>query len=115
LKGDRASKADELIFIGPAGRQLAENALVNMARRIAPGIDPHGFRSTFRDFAGDKTNASDEVAEFCLGHVKKGVAKAYRRTEAIEKRRSLLQLWANYCADAMSDDNVVAVSFTMRG
>lgn len=67
-------------------------------QRINPEITPHGFRSCFKDFASDRTDAPDEVSEFCLGHIKTGLAAAYRRRTAVEKRRELLKRWADYCA-----------------
>jgi integrase len=105
-KGDRTPEPNELIFAGRTGRRLADNALRKAARRIDPTISAHGFRSTFKDWAGDKAHAPDEVSEFCLGHVKTGLAAAYRRTTAVEKRRKLLAQWANYC-DVIQGDNVI--------
>ena len=56
----------------------------------------HGMRSTLRDWLGDKTDVSREVAEQILAHTVGGVEGAYRRGNAIEKRKAALQLWANY-------------------
>jgi integrase len=105
IKGDRTTEPDDLIFAGRTGRRLADNALRKAARRIDPTISAHGFRSTFKDRAGDRANAPDEVSEFCLGHVKTGLAAAYRRRTAVEKRRELMGLWADYC-DVIEGDNV---------
>jgi integrase len=105
IKGDRTPEPDELIFAGRTGRRLADNALRKAARRIDPTISAHGFRSTFKDWAGDRANAPDEVSEFCLGHVKTGLAAAYRRRTAVEKRRELMGLWAHYC-DVVEGDKV---------
>lgn len=59
----------------------------------------HGFRSTFRDWCADKTNYPDSVAEACLAHtVGNAVVAAYRRTTFYERRESLMNEWANYCA-----------------
>ena len=57
----------------------------------------HVFRSCFSDRVGDCTDASEETREFCLAHVKRGVAGAYRHKTAVEKRRVLLEQWADYC------------------
>jgi hypothetical protein len=54
-------------------------------------------RSCFSDWAGDCTDVSEETREFCLAHVKRGVAGAYRHKTAVEKRRVLLEQWADYC------------------
>jgi len=59
----------------------------------------HGFRSTFRDWCGDKTSFQREHVEGCLAHqVGNSVELAYRRLTALEKRRVILDHWAEYCA-----------------
>jgi integrase len=61
----------------------------------------HGFRSTFRDWCGDETDYQREIAEAALAHkVGSDVEQAYRRGDAFEKRRRLMQAWADYCAGA---------------
>ena len=58
----------------------------------------HGFRSAFRDSAGNETNFPREVAEAALAHVVGDKAEqAYRRSDALEKRRKLMEAWAAYC------------------
>jgi integrase len=60
----------------------------------------HGFRSSFRDWAGDKTNHPREVIEACMSHqIKDKAEAAYRRSDAIEKRRALMDEWAGYCGE----------------
>lgn len=55
-------------------------------------------RSTFRDWAGNETHFPREVAEAALAHVIGDAAeRAYRRGDALEKRRTLMEAWANYC------------------
>lgn len=62
-------------------------------------ITPHGFRSTFRDWAGDMTDFPEEICELALAHsTGTKTEAAYRRADALEKRRPLMQAWANYCA-----------------
>jgi integrase len=59
----------------------------------------HGFRSTFRDWAGDCTNFPREVIEAALAHVVDSeTERAYRRGDALEKRRKLMEAWAGYLA-----------------
>ena len=61
-------------------------------------ITTHGFRSTFRDWAGDCTDFPREIAEFAIAHVVGDDAEAaYRRSTALEKRRELMKAWADYC------------------
>ena len=60
---------------------------------------PHGFRSSFRDWAAECTEASREVCEIALAHVNNDRTEAaYRRTDLFERRRTLMQQWANYLA-----------------
>jgi integrase len=62
------------------------------------GLTVHGFRSSFRDWAGEQTNYPREVAEAALGHVLRDKTEAaYRRGDALEKRRRLMEAWAGFC------------------
>jgi hypothetical protein len=72
--------------------------MLKVCKSLNPNICPHGFRSTFSDFVGDETDASEETREFCLAHIKRGTAGAYRRKTAVNKRAALLQQWADHCA-----------------
>jgi integrase len=62
-----------------------------------PDLSVHGFRSCFADWAGDCTTVDEEVREFALAHVKRGVSARYRRKTALEKRAALMQQWSSYC------------------
>jgi len=60
-------------------------------------ITPHGFRSSFRDWAGNETHFPRETCEQALAHlVGSAVELAYRRQDALEKRRLLMEQWAKY-------------------
>jgi integrase len=62
-------------------------------------ITVHGFRSTFRDWAAERTNFANHVVEMALAHaIPDAVEAAYRRGDLIEKRRLLMEAWAAYCA-----------------
>ena len=76
------------------------------------GLTVHGFRSTFRDWAGDRTNYPRDVIEHALAHRIKDKAEAsYRRTSALEKRRRLMEEWARYCnLSPVHNENVVSIS-----
>ncbi len=78
------------------------NATRSLLHRMGlENITTHGFRSTFRDWAGDETNFQHETIESALAHVIKNKAEAaYRRGNALEKRRKLMQAWADYCGSA---------------
>ncbi|WP_428506807.1 tyrosine-type recombinase/integrase [Roseateles sp.] len=84
----------EFIFSAPRGGQLSDMALTQLLRRMGANAVPHGFRSTFRDWAGERTNHPREVAEQALAHVLENkVEAAYRRGDALEKRRTLMSDW----------------------
>jgi len=68
-----------------------------------PDLTVHGFRSSFRDWTAEQTNTLNHVAEKALAHaIESGVEKSYRRGELLEKRTTLMQLWANYCSNSSS-------------
>jgi integrase len=69
-----------------------------VVKRIKPDVTAHGFRSTFTDWCGNKTNVEEEIREFALAHVKKSTAAAYRRETAVEKRTVLMAMWADFLA-----------------
>ena len=70
-----------------------------MLRRMkVEGVTVHGFRSAFRDWAGNETQFARELAEAALAHVIGDKAEqAYRRGDALDKRRALMEAWAGYC------------------
>lgn len=83
-----------------AGKPLSGMALHLMLRRMkVHDVTVHGFRSSFRDWCGNETNFPRELAEASLAHVIGDAAEqAYRRSDALEKRRVLMEAWADYCA-----------------
>ena len=67
----------------------------------------HGFRSTFRDWSAERTNFPREVAEMALAHaIPSAVEAAYRRGDLFDKRRRLMEAWADFCATAGGGDVV---------
>jgi integrase len=73
-------------------------------------VTVHGFRSAFRDWAGERTHFPREVAEAALAHlVGDAVERAYRRGDALEKRRKLMDAWSNYLSQ-QSRANVIPLS-----
>lgn len=89
-----------LIFSGAVdGRPISDTAMTKALRRASPDktVTIHGLRSTFRDWAGDKTDFPRDVAEAALAHtVRDKVEAAYRRGTAFEKRRALMDAWDGY-------------------
>jgi integrase len=95
------------VFSGArAGRPLSGMSMEMVLRRMnVVGVTVHGFRSAFRDWAGNETNFPREVAEAALAHVIGDKAEqAYRRGDALEKRRKLMDAWGRHCEVEKSDD-----------
>jgi integrase len=93
-------KPSEFVFPGgKAGKGLSNGAMLALLRRMKrTDITVHGFRSTVRDWAAEKTNYPREVAEMTLAHaVGDKVEAAYRRGDLFEKRRQLMADWAAFC------------------
>lgn len=91
---------DGLVFGDAEGEQLSDAAMSRLLRERMgfKAYSVHGFRSTFRDWAGEATEFPESVAEAALSHqVGSEVERAYRRGDVLEKRRSLMQAWAEYC------------------
>jgi integrase len=92
------AKAD-LIFPAPRGGKLSDMSLTAVLRRMKVPAVPHGFRSTFRDWASERANYPNEVCEMALAHViGNKVEAAYRRGDLFEKRRDMMNDWAVFCA-----------------
>ena len=89
---------DMLVFPHPtSGRALSENALLDRARKSKLGCVPHGFRSTWRDWAAEQSGASWETIELSLAHaVGTTVSAAYFRTDLLDQRRPMMQQWSDY-------------------
>jgi integrase len=105
-----AIRAGDFVFPGgKANRPLSNMALLMLLRRIGRGeLTAHGFRSTFRDWAAERTTSPAEVAEMALAHtVSDKVEAAYRRGDLFQKRRQLADAWAKFCAAATPAGRVV--------
>jgi integrase len=83
-----------------SGEAVSDNTLRLLMKSLGHGsFTVHGFRSAFRDWAGESTNFAREIAEAALAHrTGNAVEQAYRRGDALEKRRRLMQAWSDYCA-----------------
>jgi integrase len=93
------SSGSGFVFEGYGKTRMEERTLRSILKRMNLSVTVHGFRSTFRDFCGDQTNFPREHVEACLAHrVGNSVELAYRRLTALEKRRVILDNWADYCA-----------------
>jgi integrase len=82
------------------GKPLSNMAMAMMLRRMGMDVTIHGFRSTFRDWVSEETMHSPEVAEMALAHtIRNKVEAAYRRSDLLERRRTLMNDWAKYCSE----------------
>jgi integrase len=103
LEALRAGEHDPDGYVFP-GRQpkkpLSNMAFLMLMRRMGrDDLTAHGFRSTFRDWAGDRSAFDTQTIEFALAHgISDKTEAAYRRGTAIEKRRQLMAHWADYCS-----------------
>ena len=88
-----------LVFPSPTGRVLSDSTLSKLLRELGIDAVPYGFRSSFRDWSAEKTDAPREVCELALAHVNGDrVEAAYRRSDLFERRRALMQDWSDYLA-----------------
>jgi integrase len=106
----------EFVFPGQARNKPLSNMAMEMVLRRMKIEDAtvHGFRSSFRDWAGNVSSAPREVVETALSHVIGDKAEqAYRRSDALEKRRKLMEAWATYCEPSNSN-NIVQLADRKR-
>jgi integrase len=92
--------AGDIMFAAPRGGTFSDMAMAAVLKRMGHGaITVHGFRSAFRDWAGELTQYAREDIEMALAHtIESATERAYRRGRALEKRRDLMANWAEYCA-----------------
>jgi integrase len=105
-------KRHRRIFPGVSGHRLWK-----FLRTLTDATTVHGFRSSFRDWAAERTNFAREAAELALAHrVGDDVEEAYLRGELLAKRRQLAEAWARYCASIPAPDiNVAPIRGGARG
>jgi integrase len=89
------------VFIGPrAGTGLSNMAMDAVLRRAGfkDRATVHGFRSTFRDWAAERTNFANHVVEMALAHaIGDKVEASYRRGDLFKKRQQLAEAWSRFC------------------
>ncbi len=94
-----------LVFTHRGGKPLHDSVLRRLLRELGIAAVPHGFRSTFRDWAGEETDHPREVIEAALAHVVRNrVEAAYARSDLFERRRILMDEWARYLAQGSGED-----------
>jgi integrase len=102
-------RGDYLLPSHAAGRHASHAVLDQVVKRLGRQCTVHGFRSSFADFATERTAAAFEVVELCLAHVVgNAVVQAYRRSDLFERRAVLMRQWASFCSTPTAD-NVVTL------
>ena len=97
-------RGSPLVFTLGGGKPLHDQRLRRLLRQHGIAAVPHGFRSSFRDWAAEETDHPREVIEAALAHVVQNkVEAAYMRTDLFERRRRLMDDWAAYLADKSRD------------
>ncbi|MYC81313.1 MAG: DUF4102 domain-containing protein [Acidobacteria bacterium] len=100
--------AGPLVFTHGGGKPMHDSTVRRLLRQLGIEAVPHGFRSTFRDWAAEETNHPREVIEAALAHVVRNrVEAAYARSDLFERRRVLMDDWANYLAQGMGEDRTL--------
>ena len=98
------------IFASPRGGQISDMSMTGVLRRMEVDAVPHGFRSTFRDWAAERTNYPRDMAEQALAHtLTDAVEAAYRRGDMLEKRRLMMQDWEAFCENSTKTGKVVSL------
>ena len=92
-------RSSDLVFPSPAGVLMSDRDLSALLRELGIAAVPHGFRSSFRDWAAEQTDAPHAVMEAALSHViRNQVEAAYARSDLFERRHRLMDDWAGYLA-----------------
>jgi integrase len=105
----------DFVFPAPRGGVLSDMTLTAVLRRMKVAAVPHGFRSTFRDWASERTNYPRDVAEMALAHaIGDKVEAAYRRGDLFEKRRRMMTDWARFCAEVQPTGMVISMNHPRR-
>ncbi|MEX2741107.1 tyrosine-type recombinase/integrase [Rhizobium mongolense] len=99
-----------LVFPGTKeGKQLSDMTLSKLVKELGYAVDVHGFRTSFRTWAQERTNFPREIAEAALAHVAgDAVERAYARSDVFQKRRKMMDAWAAFVAETRKD-NVVRI------
>jgi integrase len=104
---------NDVVFVAPRGGMLSDMSLTAVMRRMKIDAVPHGFRSSFRDWAAERTNYPREVAEMALAHtIQSKVEAAYRRGDLFEKRSRMMRDWADFCGTVIRTSEVVSINRT---
>lgn len=112
-----AGRQSDFVFSDPSGKKgMSNGALLAVIKgmRGYSAYVPHGFRSTFRDWAAETTSYANETLELALAHTIKDKAEAaYRRQDQLEKRAKLMEQWASYVEQPVRSGSVVQLGLAI--
>jgi integrase len=104
LRAARGLDPDKVFPGQKRGKPMHDMTIAAPLKRMGVAGTVHGMRSTFRDWAAERTSVPREIAEMCLAHeVGNAVERSYRRSDMFEKRRELMERWARFCCPASAD------------
>lgn len=111
IKGMAEARAGEFVFGTGPNRAISNMTMAKALKTAGAGeFTVHGFRSSFRDWVSEETSFSGDLAEAALAHIiGNETERAYRRGDALAKRRQLMDAWAEFCTSTRADGKVVAM------
>ncbi len=111
LKALPRERGNSHVFIGAKkGKALSNAAMLELMKEHAAGYVPHGFRSSFKDWASESTSFPSELSEAQLAHVLKDKTQAaYERGDKLEKRRRMMEAWAKFCTTPRAPAKVLPI------
>jgi integrase len=99
IEAMRAIRHSDFVFPGGRGGKPHETCMRDVLKDLGRQVTVHGFRSSFRDWTSEQTATPHDVAEAALAHTRRDkTVTSYRRTDFLEKRRRLMQQWAEFCS-----------------
>jgi integrase len=115
IKNMKTRRENDYVFPGDRRDRLSGRAMDMLLRRMGREVTVHGFRSSFRDWAAERTNFPREVAEAALAHVVGDkVEAAYQRGDLFDKRRRLMTAWGDYCLKPQASGTVTPLRKPVR-
>jgi len=107
---ERTPRLGDLLFTAPRGGVLSDMSVSAVCKRMKVDATPHGFRSSFKDWARNCTAYADEVSELALAHVNSDATRAaYARDELLDKRARLMSDWARFIEAPLRGSDVIGI------
>ena len=114
-RAEQLSKEGSIFIKTGAGKSLSTGAMERVLDRMKVAVTVHGFRSTFRDWVFEATEFPEDLAEVALAHTDKDKTKlAYRRSDALERRRAMMIAWADYCDSYQEGEPMEGIDHAIR-